>query len=529
MMKRKFFNGWVLLTLVLSGAMSFVSCESDDNSISDSKALNKSIVILYDNDVHCNIDGYTQMRGLRDAIVRSDTSYVGMVSSGDYLQGGLAGAISHGQFIVDIMKNMGYDAVTLGNHEFDYRMARLQELLSKMGTNIVCSNLFQYGESVPMYHPYIIKQYGNKRIAFVGVTTPETMDLEAYSFYDDERNQTYDLRTKECYTIVQQATDKARQEGADYVVVLAHLGEVNSDTGVDSHGLVAATRGIDAVLDGHTHSVIPCDWVENLDGKKIPVSQTGTKFANVGKLWISPDGQVRTSLVAKEDIPYENAAITRTTDSIKTLLKTVTDKKMATCDFDLNAMEGSEWTVRRQETSIGNLITDAHRALTGSQIAVMNGGGIRSNIKAGIISYGDVVNVQPNDNYVCVIEATGEEILNMLIKCTAKLPEQEGSFPQVSGMKYTIHTGSHTVTDVLVQDEGADTYSPLDLQTRYKVTINDYYANGGFYRTLQDCRLIETTSMLTRDALANYLFLGLSGVVPTKYKEPEGRITILND
>lgn len=314
-----------------------------------------------------------KMRGLRDAIMRADTSYVALVSAGDFLQGDLAGALSTGRYIVDIMKNMGYDAVTLGNHEFDYGMPRMQELLPIIGTNVVCANLFEMGATTPMYQPYFIKQYGDKRIAFVGATTPGSMTDEAYAFYDTDGTQLYDLRTNDVYSLVQQAADKARQEGADYVVVLSHLGETEPHTGVNSHKLVESTRGIDVVLDGHTHSVIPCDLVANLDNVLVPTTQTGTKFNNVGKLWISPEGKFVTTLVAKEDIPYTNDAITATTDSIKKLMKNVTIEKMATTDFDPPAMEGSTWLVRHQETTIGNLISDAFRTIFDCQIGLING------------------------------------------------------------------------------------------------------------------------------------------------------------
>lgn len=512
----------ILMLLVLTALVGCVS--NEDNSSSEQR--NKSIVILYENDVHCGIDGYTQMRGLRDAIVRSDTSFVGMVSAGDFLQGDLAGAISLGQFVVDIMKNMGYDAVTLGNHEFDYGVERMQELLPQIKTTVVCTNFVKFGETTPLYQPYVIKQYGKKRIAFVGTTTPETMRSEAYSFFDKDQKQIYDLQTTKCYSLVQQAVDNARSEGADYVVVLSHLGEATSDTGINSHGLVAATRGIDAVLDGHTHSVIPCDYVTNLDGQQVPVTQTGTKFANVGKLWISPEGKFITSLVPNTDIPYENATVTHSTDSIKALMKEQAGRHVATSQFPLIAIEGSSWPVRCKEMPLGDLVADSYRFVMRAQIGITNGGGIRSNLSTEI-TYGDVIGVQPNDNNMCLIEATGEQLLAMLTKCTAKCPEADGSFPQVSGMKFTIHTASHKVTDVQILD--ADTYKPLDLQGKYTIAVNDYYNNGGFYRTLQDCRVIRMSEILSRDALSNYLENVLSGVVPDSYKEPQGRVTIVND
>lgn len=504
---------------------------SEDNPVTVNPVQpEKSIVILYENNVHCGIDGYAKMRGLRDAIMRADTSYVALVSAGDFLQGDLAGALSTGRYIVDIMKNMGYDAVTLGNHEFDYGMPRMQELLPIIGTNVVCANLFEMGATTPMYQPYFIKQYGDKRIAFVGATTPGSMTDEAYAFYDTDGTQLYDLRTNDCYSLVQQAADKARQEGADYVVVLSHLGETEPHTGVNSHKLVESTRGIDVVLDGHTHSVIPCDLVANLDNVLVPTTQTGTKFNNVGKLWISPEGKFVTTLVAKEDIPYTNDAITATTDSIKKLMKNVTIEKMATTDFDLPAMEGSTWLVRHQETTIGNLISDAFRTIFDCQIGLINGGAVRSNINKGVISFGGVIAVQPNDNNMCILQVTGEELMTMLTKSTASSPGDDGSFPQVSGMKFTIHTGSHTVTDVMILDKGKDTYSPLDLNATYTLCTTDYcYNRGGMYKTLANCKLVSIEPRLSRDALRDYLKYTLKGVVPERYKNVEGRITIVND
>ena len=371
---------------------------SEDNPVTVNPVQpEKSIVILYENNVHCGIDGYAKMRGLRDAIVRADTSYVALVNAGD-------------------------------------------------------------------------------------------------------------------------------------VVVLSHLGETEPHTGINSHKLVESTRGIDVVLDGHTHSVIPCDLVANLDNVLVPTTQTGTKFNNVGKLWISPEGKFVTTLVAKEDIPYTNDAITATTDSIKKLMKNVTIEKMATTDFDLPAMEGSTWLVRHQETTIGNLISDAFRTIFDCQIGLINGGAVRSNINKGVISFGGVIAVQPNDNNMCILQVTGEELMTMLTKSTASSPGDDGSFPQVSGMKFTIHTGSHTVTDVMILDKGKDTFSPLDLNATYTLCTTDYcYNRGGMYKTLANCKLVSIEPRLSRDALRDYLKDTLKGVVPERYKNVEGRITIVND
>ena len=189
-----------------------ISCNRE--YLPDTEQPVKSIVILSDNDVHCSIDGYARLAGLYDAIAASDTAWAATVSCGDYLQGGNAGALSRGQYIVDVMKAVGFDAVTLGNHEFDYGMDRMQELMPQIGAPVLCANLYKSGSSTPCFPSYTIRTYGTRSVAFVGVTTPESMIGESYSFYDNDGNQTYDLRTDDVCRLVQAAVDEARGKGA---------------------------------------------------------------------------------------------------------------------------------------------------------------------------------------------------------------------------------------------------------------------------------------------------------------------------
>ena len=304
----------------------------------------KSIVILYENDVHCGIDGYTKMAGLRDAINRTDTAYAAAVCVGDFLQGNTTGAISKGQYIADIMRLMDYHALTLGNHEFDYGVPRMRALLEQVGTPVVCANFYEAGEPNPVFAPYVIHQYGDKKVAFVGACTPETMILEGYSFYDTNGILLYDLKPKTFYELIQQAVDAARKEGADYVVLLSHVGETPQSMGFSSHRLVNNTRGIDVVLDGHSHEIFEGEMVKNLDGKEIAVTQTGTQFANVGKLLITPDGRMTTHLIKSTDIPYENAAVTAAIDSVHQMVKAVTSEVIAHSDYRLVVSdENARW------------------------------------------------------------------------------------------------------------------------------------------------------------------------------------------
>lgn len=524
-MKKSFCETLVLICALAQGLV-ITSCANSQ----DVPKQPKSIVILYENDVHCAIDGYAKLAGLRDAIQSSDTAWVAVVSSGDFLQGGVAGSLSEGQYIVDIMRQIHYDAVTIGNHEFDHGGPRMKELIPQLKVPVVCANFYDAGAASPYFSPYVICRYGNCCIAYVGVLTPETMVDESYSFYDENGKLIYDLLTDEVPQLVQAAVDQARKEGAQYVVLLSHMGEKQPILGISSHDLIAATRGIDVVLDGHTHSVIEHETVNNLDGKPILITQTGTQFANIGKLVISTDGQISTSLLALQDISYTNATVQHTIDSVYQLLDEVTHKQLATCAFELtiNGPDGKR-LVRNGETNMANIITDAFREVTKTQIGLCNGGGIRASIPPGVITYGDAINVQPFNNQMAIAQATGSTILTMLESCTASLPEEIGTFPQVSGLRYTVHQISHAITDVEVYDDNLGTWQPINPADTYTIGTTDYCIIDGMNGTLKSCPMVRLQAQYDGDTFAEYLDSYLNGVVPDRYAAPQGRITILND
>ena len=323
----------------------------------------RSIVVLYENDVHCAVDGYAKLAGLRDAI--ADTAHVVLVSNGDYVQGMTVGAISKGQYVVDIMQTMGYDAITLGNHEYDYGMERMFQLLRQVPAPIVCANLYDMKNEHLVYAPYVIKRVGNKKIAFVGASTPTSMETEAYAFRDDEGKTIYDLQIESIPTMVQKAVDEARRAGADYVILDSHLGEEPTDRNSDSHYVVANTTGIDIVLDGHSHAVIVADTVMNKAGKPIVVTQTGTKFANVGKLVITPDGKMTTSLIPIESVTEKNAYVAQVTDSIHALLNEQTSRVICQSEVPLRILDDEGHEIARMgETNAGDIVTDAYRLMT---------------------------------------------------------------------------------------------------------------------------------------------------------------------
>ena len=490
----------------------------------------KSIVILYENDAHCGIDGYAKMAGLRDAINQSDTAYAAAVCCGDFLQGNTTGAISKGQYIADILRLMDYHAMTLGNHEFDYGVPRMIQLLEQVGTPVVCANLYEAGEPQPLFAPYVIHQYGNKKVAYVGATTPETMILEGYSFYDTNGILLYDLKPKTFYQLIQQAVDAARAEGADYVVLLSHVGETPQSMGFSSHLLVNNTRGIDVVLDGHSHEIFENAKATNLDGKEITVTQTGTQFANIGKLLITPDGKFITKLIKRSDIPYESTKVTAATDSIHQMVKAVTSEVVGHSDYTLVVSdENDQWVVRGEETNAGDLVADAYRYAMKADIAFENGGGIRNDIYAGDISYGDIIGMLPYDNTLRRIAVTGQQLKDMLTRCTALVPVLDGNFPQCSGLRFTIHSKSHKVSNIEVLQEDGN-YVPLDLNHTYSVALTNYnHEGGGFFDSFKKCPVLQESSLRYYEALSEYLKKVLGGNTGQAYAHPQGRIRIVED
>lgn len=488
---------------------------------------NRSIVILYENDVHCSIDGYAKLAGLRDAV--SDTADVAIVSCGDFIQGDIVGALSHGQYIIDIMKTVGYDAVTLGNHEFDYCVPRLQELLADLGAPVTCVN-FTDADHKRIYLPYVIKKMGGKSVAFIGVVTPVTMVAEEFAFYDNDGKMLYDLCPTEVFRLVQEQVDVVRDMGADYVVILSHLGERPVTMNVDSHLLVSNTTGIDVVLDGHTHATIPVETVPNHDGKPVLVTQAGTKFNDIGKLLIQQGGRMSTTLLAAKDIPYENDCVRHVTDSIKALCNEITQQCVFKCPFALRIYddEGRE-LVRMGETNAGDLLMDAFREVSGTDIGIMNAGSIRSELPytGDSVILGNVIAMLPYDNNMLVINATGEQILNVLTKNTQFMPKPYADFPQVSGLRFTVKPGQG-VSDVMVLDKLTGEYKPIDPQRTYTVATTDYCVTGGGLQSVfkQCAATAKGQGINYRDILIKYITEKHGGTVPEQYRTAQGRIMI---
>ena len=483
-----------------------------------------SIVILYENDVHCAIDGYAKIAGLRDAI--ADTAWAALVTSGDFIQGNVPGALSNGQYIIDIMRKMHYDAVGLGNHEFDYKAPRLQELLSDFNAPVVCCNFYDMNGH-RMYDAYTLRTYGDRKVAFVGVVTPEAeIKAEHYAFFDEMGQHHYTLRQNEYPMLVQQAVDAARTEGADYVVLLSHLGEDVWDNPWNSNDLIAATHGIDVVLDAHSHNVIDT-VIANSQGRLVPMVNTGTQFANIGQLCIDAEGHIDVTLIPTEQIAEVSLSVDAIVEQVKEQVNAQTGQVVAYSEVPILVTDGNgNRMVRKAETNAGDLTADALRWKMGADIGLVNGGAVRVDLPVGDIHYGDVISLLPFDNMVWKIEVTGSQILEAMRIGISKLPAENGDFPQVSGLRFTVTVADHSVSNAeVLQADGS--YAPLDPAATYTIGTFDYPVNGGGYGgVLAGCTVLEQSTSLYRDALVEYITTALGGRSDSGDKVLKGRIII---
>ena len=543
-------NKYLKIALGAASVALFTGCHSTKN-ITKSTIDDKSIVVVYDNDVHCAYEGYSKFAGFRDAIAASDTAWVATASSGDYIQGGFAGAVSDGNYIIDMMKSVGYDAVTLGNHEFDYSIDHLAKLLNNLGAPVTSVNFTEFGSKKPVYKAYVMKQMGSKKVAFIGALTPGTLQTESAAFFSGGK-QTHDTNNATAIEMIQKAANDARSEGADYVILLSHLGEIETvHTKVTSHAVVAATRGINAVLDAHSHSAIPQLWLKNVDGDDVVLMQTGTQFANIGKLVIDKNGRCSTELIKTEDVSVTSAKVQATQDSIAKLLLQKEQQIIGHTSFPLSVEngEGDTKAIRHEETNLGDFAADAYRYVGNTEIALCNAGSIRKPMPSGNISYRSIVDVHPYTNNICTAEVKGQTLLDALEMASATTPAAFGGFLQASGLRYTIDTtvpstlaydnatstiavsGERRIKSVQVERTDANgniTWEDIDPSRTYTVTATDYVLYlGNETGVLRQSKIITDKMFLYSEALIKYLSEKLDGKIPDIYRTPQGRITVL--
>ncbi len=571
--------GAVLASITVPLASGPLSAFADEGESGiDSQGAEKDcVVILHTNDVHCAFLngktklGYAAFVGYADAQRKAyGASSVGLVDAGDNVQGDFNGAYTKGEAPAKVVGACGYDVLVPGNHEFDYGLEQFFALRQTEGVPYVCCNFLDVGGS-PVFDTYRVVEYATAsgtsvRVGFVGATTPSTLTSSTpATFKDKDGNIVYsfcgDATGQSLYDAVQTAVDEARSVGgADYVVLLSHLGQQGAPDRWRSDSVVANTSGIDVVIDGHSHEMY-VQKAKNILGEEVVITQTGTKFASFGRVEIDPAaGSVTVALDATgldaisasliEEASEEDVTVADLVAKIEVELDAVKNSKVATSEIYLRACEddGVTWAIRLHETNLGDLVADAvfyHMSNRGvdCDVAVVNGGGIRANVAVGEVTYGNLISVHPYMNDVCVLEVTGQHILDMLEVGAMYAPRAGGGFLQVSeGMSYTVRTD--VPTPVVLSDDGSVLKEivgerrvkhaalfgeAIDPSKLYRLASNSYILLDGGTDMPIPANAADAKFMGTElDVLIEYIRVNLKGVIGQEYANEmgKGRITV---
>ena len=470
------------------------------------------VTILYTNDVHTYIDNkspkptYAAIAALKKSIEDTGRDVL-LVDAGDHIQGTAYGSMDDGATIIELMNEAGYDLATPGNHEFDYGMARAKAVLRDADFPYVSCNWVDLRTGFNVLPSVKFFFVGGRKIAFVGVTTPETFtkSTPAYFMNDAQTRYIYDILGGEdgqkLYDAVQEAIDKAEFWGADTIIGLGHLGVDPSSSPWTSEEVIAHTHGFTAFIDGHSHTVMANKQVTDASGKAVTLTQTGSYFKNIGKMTVGADGTITTELIDT----YEglDAAVAATASNWISAVDDMLGEEIAVGDtkFYINDPATGKRRIRSGETNLGDFVADGIYTYFNEieelhcDIAIMNGGGIRTDVEAGPWSFKTCKTVSPFGNVACLMSVTGQQIQDALefgARFAGAEGKENGGFLQVAGARYTIHpmipntvqtndknvwTGSAAtprVSNVEIYDKTTGTYQPLDPNATYALAGMNY-------------------------------------------------------
>ncbi|MDR3806504.1 MAG: bifunctional UDP-sugar hydrolase/5'-nucleotidase [Faecalibacterium sp.] len=470
------------------------------------------VTILYTNDVHTYIDNkspkptYAAIAALKKSIEDTGRDVL-LVDAGDHIQGTAYGSMDDGATIIELMNEAGYDLATPGNHEFDYGMARAKAVLQEADFPYVSCNWVDLRTGFNVLPSVKFFFVGGRKIAFVGVTTPETFtkSTPAYFMNDAQTKYIYDILGGEdgqkLYDAVQKAIDKAEFWGADTIIGLGHLGVDPSSSPWTSEEVIAHTHGFTAFIDGHSHTVMANKQVTDASGKAVTLTQTGSYFKNIGKMTVGADGTITTELIDT----YEglDAAVAATASNWISAVDDMLGEEIAVGDtkFYINDPATGKRRIRSGETNLRAFVADGIYTYFNEieelhcDVAIMNGGGIRTDVEAGPWSFKTCKTVSPFGNVACLMSVTGQQIQDALefgARFAGAEGKENGGFLQVAGARYTIHTGTPNtvqtndknvwtgsaatprVSNVEIYDKTTGTYKPLDPNATYALAGMNY-------------------------------------------------------
>ena len=470
------------------------------------------VTILYTNDVHTYIDKqspkltYAAIADLKQSYQNAGKDVL-LVDAGDHVQGTAYGSMDEGASIIKLMNAAGYDVATPGNHEFDYGMDRAKAIMKEADFPYLSCNWVDLRTTLRVLPSVKVFVRGGRRIAFVGVTTPETFTKSTPAYFMDkaQRKYIYDIQGgedgKKLYDAVQKAIDKAKLL-ADVVIGLGHLGVDPSSSPWTSEEVIAHTSGFDAFIDGHSHTVMENKQVQDASGKAVTLTQTGSYFANVGEMTIAADGTITTKLIPTHEGMDAGIAAMQTG-----WVNTVDDmlgEKIAVGDSDFYVSDPAtgKRRIRSAETNLGDFVADGIYTYFNEveklhcDVAIMNGGGIRADVPAGDWTFKTCKQVSPFGNVACLMSVTGKQIqdaLEFAARFAGAEGKENGGFLQVAGATYEIHTdipntvqtddknvwigsatGTPRVQNVKIYDRANGTYVPLDENKTYALAGMNY-------------------------------------------------------
>ena len=470
------------------------------------------VTILYTNDVHTYIDKqspkltYAAIADLKQSYQDAGKDVL-LVDAGDHVQGTAYGSMDEGASIIKLMNAAGYDVATPGNHEFDYGMDRAKAIMKEADFPYLSCNWVDLRTGLRVLPSVKVFVRGGRRIAFVGVTTPETFTKSTPAYFMDkaQRKYIYDIQGgedgKKLYDAVQKAIDKAKLL-ADVVIGLGHLGVDPSSSPWTSEEVIAHTSGFDAFIDGHSHTVMENKQVQDASGKAVTLTQTGSYFANVGEMTIAADGTITTKLIPTHE--GMDAGIAAMQTSWVSTVDDMLGEKIAVGDSDFYVSDPAtgKRRIRSAETNLGDFVADGIYAYFNEveklhcDLAIMNGGGIRADVPAGDWTFKTCKQVSPFGNVACLMSVTGKQIqdaLEFAARFAGEGGKENGGFLQVAGATYEIHTdilntvqtdeknvwigsatGTPRVQNVKIYDKASGSYLPLDPGATYALAGMNY-------------------------------------------------------
>ena len=470
------------------------------------------VTILYTNDVHTYIDKqspkltYAAIADLKQSYQNAGKDVL-LVDAGDHVQGTAYGSMDEGASIIKLMNAAGYDVATPGNHEFDYGMDRAKAIMKEADFPYLSCNWVDLRTTLRVLPSVKVFVRGGRRIAFVGVTTPETFTKSTPAYFMDkaQRKYIYDIQGgedgKKLYDAVQKAIDKAKLL-ADVVIGLGHLGVDPSSSPWTSEEVIAHTSGFDAFIDGHSHTVMENKQVQDASGKAVTLTQPGSYFANVGEMTIAADGTITTKLIPTHEGMDAGIAAMQT-DWVNTVDDMLGEKiAVGDSNFYVTDPATGKRRIRSAETNLGDFVADGIYTYFNEveklhcDVAIMNGGGIRADVPAGDWTFKTCKQISPFGNVACLMSVTGKQIqdaLEFAARFAGEDGKENGGFLQVAGATYEIHTdipntvqtdeknvwigsatGTPRVQNVKIYDKASGSYLPLDPGATYALAGMNY-------------------------------------------------------